>query len=149
MAGAEASPGAEAEAEAEPEAAPYDLAADAKALGRRVRAEMHAVVKALSRGDLEEALASLRDDPDDPWTEERLEQALEPCLAELGSIAFGPDARVVHLTRLKSNGERCFVVQQTLVGPEGDSPWMLEGEIDLRAPDASDLPLVALRRIAM
>jgi superfamily II RNA helicase len=119
-----------------------------KALGARVRAELHGVIKAIALHDLEEAVAGLAHDPEDPWSIERLEQALAPVLQEEGEVLFGAEARASGLTRLQPAGERRWEVEHTLLGPQGPSPWRLHGEIDLRAPEAADGPLVRLRRIA-
>ncbi len=133
----------------DPEAEPavYDLAADPKRFGARVRAELYAVVRMLALGHLEEAVGALADDPEDRWSVERLGQALEPVLAEEGELSFGPAARNATLTRLSPSGERRWSVEHTLVGPQGPSPWRLVGEIDLREPDAADGLLVRLRSI--
>ncbi len=138
--------GEESVEEAEPE--PYDIARDPRAFGARVRAELLAIVKALSRGDYEEAIGALALDPEDRWDKARLEAALEPVLAEEGELVFGPEARRSTLTRLTGVGERRWSVEYTLVGPEGPSPWRLQGEIDLREADAADGPLIRLREIA-
>ncbi len=138
----------EAEAPEEQPAVPYDLATDRRSLMARVRAELHAVVKAIAEGQWDEALAALRADPDDPWDAERLEQAVAPVLEEIERIEFGPSARYHALTTLHEDGERCFVAQQVLVGAEGNSPWFLEAQVDLTAPDAAEGPLLWLRRIA-
>lgn len=138
---------AAADAEGDAEAPAYDISADPKAFAARVRAELHAVVRALALGDLEEALGALADDPDDRFTVERLEEALAPALAEEGELHFGPAARAPSLTRLLPTDERRWSVEHTLVGPQGPSPWRLEGDIDLRDPDAADGPLVRLRAI--
>jgi hypothetical protein len=126
----------------------FDLAQDRRALLARVRAELHALVKALAAADYEEAAACLFADPDDAWSPERLEEAMGPVLEEIGRVEFGPSARYHGLTTLESTGARTFVAQQVLVGPEGNSPWMLEAEIDLTEPEAAAAPLLRLRRIA-
>ncbi|MEM7153434.1 MAG: DUF3516 domain-containing protein [Myxococcota bacterium] len=136
---------AEVEEEAEPE--PYDLAKDKKALTARVRAELHAVAKAMAMGDHEEALVGLAVDPDDAWTVERLEKALEPVFEEEGTLHFGAEARAPALTKIESAGERRWSVEHTLVGPQGPSPWRVQAEVDLREPDAVDEPLLRLRAI--
>jgi superfamily II RNA helicase len=127
---------------------PYDLAADPKALGARVRAELLAVTKALAAGDFVEALGGLRHDPEDEWTPERLEAALQPVLDEIERIEFGPSARYAQLTTVRPESERMFTAQHVLVGPDGNSPWFLEAQVDLREPEAVDGPLLYLRRIA-
>lgn len=131
----------------EPAPEPTAIDADPKAFGARVRAELHGVVRALALGDLEEALAGLADDPEDPWSVERLEQALAPVLEEEGELMLGAEARTPGLTRLVLGDERRWGVEHTLMGPQGPSPWRLVGEIDLRDPDGTDGPLVRLRRI--
>lgn len=139
---------AQLEPEAEVEPVEYDVSADPRAFAARVRAELHAVVRAIALGDLEEAIGALADDPQDRWTIERLEQALAPALDEEGELHFGPPARAPALTRLLAAGERRWSVEHTLMGPQGPSPWRLQGEIDLREPNAADGPLVRLRAIA-
>lgn len=136
---------AETDEEAEPE--PYDLAKDTKAFNARVRAELHAVAKAMAMGDPEEALVGLAVDPEDPWTVDRLEQALAPVLEEEGRLHFGAEARAPALTKIAAVGERRWSVEHTLVGPQGPSPWRLQAEVDLREPDAVDEPLLRLRAI--
>ncbi|MEM9453929.1 MAG: DUF3516 domain-containing protein, partial [Myxococcota bacterium] len=139
---------AQLEPEAEVEPAEYDISADPRAFAARVRAELHAIVRAIALGDLEEAIGGLADDPEDRWTIERLEQALAPVLDEEGELHFGPPARAPSLTRLLAAGERRWSVEHTLMGPAGPSPWRIQGEIDLREPDAADGPLVRLRAVA-
>lgn len=131
---------------AEPE--PYDLAKDARALAARVRAEMHAVVKALAMEDYEEALGGLADDPDDAWSVLRLEAAMEPVREEEGSLSFDAQARAPSLTTITSKGERQWAVEYTFVGAQGPSPWRLQAEVDLRAPEAVDFPLLRLRGVS-
>lgn len=137
---------AEPEEHDEPES--RELGADPRVFAARVRAELHGVIKALALADLEEAIGGLAHDPEDPWTVERLERALEPVLEEEGEVLFGAEARAPSLTRLTPAGERRWEVEHTLLGPEGPSPWRLHGEIDLRDPEAADGPLVRLRAIS-
>lgn len=103
----------------------------------------------LAYGDYEEALACLAADPEDEWTPERLEEALQPVLdEEEGGLSFGPQARSANLTRVRPSGERRWAVEHTLVGQQGPSPWRLQAEMDLREPEAVDGPLLRLRAIA-
>jgi hypothetical protein len=128
---------------------PPDPAADPRRFAARVRAEMHVLVKTLATGELDEAITGLHVEPDDPWTPERLRAELEPFFAEHGKLEWGHAARLTHLTELRATGPRTWMVRQTLVGPEGDTTWMLEAEIDLREPDPEDGPLLRMRRIAI
>ena len=87
------------------------------------------------------------DDPQGPWDAERFKAALAPFFAEYPEIVFTPDARRHQWTQLKETGERTWKVVQTLLDPEGDNLWAIEGEIDLRDPEAPEGPLVRLVRI--
>ena len=131
--------------EAEPRA--FDLARHPKLLAARVRAELHALVRALSAGEWDEAVACVRPDPDDVWEATRLERELAPFLEEHGRIVFTPDARQARHTLLKPTGRRRWGVYQTLLDPGGDNLWAVHGEVDLRDRRDSDEPLVRLRRI--
>lgn len=149
------------EAEAEPE--PYDLAKDPRGLAARVRAEVHAITKALALRDYEEALggfwspgeggddeaseAAQTEDESPTWTAESLEEALASALQEEGSFSFDATARAPALTRMTPAGERQWTVEHTLVGPQGPSPWRLVARVDLRRPEAVDHPLLRLRAI--
>ena len=134
----------------EQEPPPPDPAADPRAFKARIRAEMQALVKALGSGDFEEAsYASRATDP--PWTEDRFEEALAPCLEEIGAIVFDHRARMAHLTKIDAVAPRLWRVQQTLCNAEGDTLWMVEAEVDLPVPTPEtpvpDGPLIALQRI--
>lgn len=122
-------------------------AIDMRAFRARIRAELHAVIKALAERDFEEAVAGFRADPDDAWTAERLEAELAPFEAEHGPIAFNHEARMTSLTHIELLAERYWKVQQTLVAQEGDTLWMLDAEVDLREPSEDDGPLIVLRRV--
>jgi superfamily II RNA helicase len=138
---------AAAGAAAEVEAPPFDLARHERLLAARVRAELHGLVRALARGDWAEAAASVRPGPGEAWDAERFERALAPFLAEYGSVVFTPDARQAHRTLIKPAGPRRWDVFQTLVDPEGDEAWAIEGEVDLRGDGDPAGALVAIRRI--
>ncbi|MEM6994228.1 MAG: DUF3516 domain-containing protein, partial [Myxococcota bacterium] len=129
--------------------APYDLAKDERGLMARVRAEMHLLVKVLAAGDYEEALGALRVDPEDAWTAKRLEEAMQAMVDDAGAPKFSHEARFHRHTRLVPREDRVWTVQQVLVGAAGPTDWMLEGDVDLRQPDAADGPLVWLRRVTV
>ena len=130
-----------------------ELLADEKAFAARVRAEMHLLVRTLAQKDWEEAVPTVRhdageaDDPEGPWNAERFEAALAPFFAEYPELVFTPEARRHQWTQLRPTGERTWKVVQTLLDPQGDNLWAIEGEIDLRDPEAPEGPLVRLTRI--
>lgn len=130
---------------------PVDISLDRKAFAARVRAELHALVRALAQQDWEEAAACIRQEPDGPWTPEALAEALAPFVDEHGPVAFDHRARLAHHTRMEADGPHQWTVRQTLL-PAMDSvygdpdatgfeeedaaeqvAWVIEGRIDLRA----------------
>jgi superfamily II RNA helicase len=125
----------------------FDLAGEPRLLAARVRSELHAVVRALARGDYESAVAGLCDDPDDPWDSERIAHALAPFLEEYGELLFTPAARQAHRTHLSATAPRRWDVFQGLLDPEDDGLWALHGEIDLTGERDPDGAIVRLRRI--
>jgi superfamily II RNA helicase len=127
-----------------------ELLASPKAFAARVRAEMHLLVRALAAKEWEEAVASVQQDPEGAggtWDEERFETALAPFVAEYGDLVFTPEARRHQWTEIRPTGDRTWEISQTLLDPEGDNLWAVQGTIDLRNPLAIDGPLVRLTRI--
>jgi superfamily II RNA helicase len=129
---------------------PAALAEDPKALGARVRAELHRLVKALSGRSYQEAVTLLfQPDDAEPWTAERLEREMQGYWAEHASISVTPSARRPSHTSIRSVGPRRWQAQQRLVDPEGDEDWMLDCIVDLSSERPEDLPLIQLQRIGI
>ncbi|HVR63634.1 MAG TPA: DUF3516 domain-containing protein, partial [Polyangia bacterium] len=138
---------------------PRDLAADPKALAVRVRAELHALLKALSARDHAGALACLAPGSTDAdgaaWTEERLAAAMAPYWAAHPRIDTTPAARRPHNTIVTRIDDRPFRAQQRIIDPAGDEDWSIDCLVDLDAapanaadaPGAAPRPLLALQRI--
>jgi superfamily II RNA helicase len=124
-----------------------DISEDPRAFAARVRAELHAVVRALATGDLEEAVASLCATDDRP-DERALEAALAPVLASYGALGFDHRARRADATQLRRTGPHTWEVVQRLWPPDRGSTqthrvegwedeaeeaeFFLTGAIDLR-----------------
>ena len=108
------------------------LAEDPRAVRARVRAELHALVRAFSRGDWEEAVRCVAPDPKAPWTAERFEAAFAPYLAAHDHVRFDPPARQAHLTSFSDVEPRVWHVQQALLDPDEVDTWCVEAEVDLR-----------------
>ncbi len=126
-----------------------ELLANSKVFAARVRAEAQLLVRALARKDWEEAAERVFEGADeDRWDAERFEAALEPFFAEYGELLSGSEARLHHLTQLKSAGTRQWDVTHTLVDPKGDLTWAVFAGIDLRDEAAPDGPILRIRRIA-
>ncbi|MEN8183837.1 MAG: DUF3516 domain-containing protein, partial [Myxococcota bacterium] len=112
-----------------------------------VRAQLHALVRALSESDYEEATRWVRQAPDDPWSAERFKAALAPFHAEHERIVFEPRARQPRHTVLKRRSPRHYEVMQVLVDPADENLWCLEGEVVLEEERLPEGPMLRLRRI--
>jgi hypothetical protein len=127
------------------------LLADPKAFAARVRAELHLVVRALAEKEWEDAAAAVRQDisqnTDDRWDPERFEQAMKPFYEEYGELVFTPEARRHQHTHIREVDERVWEVAQTILDPQGDNLWAVQGIVDLRDPDVMDGPLVKVVRV--
>ena len=126
---------------------PFDLAQHPKLVAARVRAEMHALVRALAQRNYDEAASSIQPDPDDPWDAARFEAELEPFYAEYEEIVFTPRERRGEFTTLKPTASRCWEVFQVIADPQGDNLWAARGEIDLRQDRDPEGALVRLRAL--
>ncbi len=125
----------------------FDLASEPLLLAARVRSELHELVRELSVGRFDRAAACCLQDPEDAWDAGRFERALAPFLAEYERVLFTPVARQSHKTTLRSTGPRTWQVFQSLVDPEGDGLWAIEGLIDLSQQRNPEGRLVRVRRI--
>jgi superfamily II RNA helicase len=125
-----------------------DVSADPKAFKARLRAELHALVRALSLGDWEEAAGCVRRDEDAPWGPADWEAAARAFEEEGGGVAFDHRARLAEHTRITPVAPLLWRVEQLLLpraweGEEEDAPrWRIEGRVDLRADRNPDGPLV-------
>jgi hypothetical protein len=124
-----------------------DLARDPRMLKSRIRAELHILVKALAARDFEEASESVRSDVAEPWTPERLEQALTPFFEQHERLLADHRARQTQWTVIDAIDSRVFRVRQVLLDPQEDNTWYLEGRVDLSDRDAPEGPLIELLHI--
>ncbi len=124
----------------------FDLAADPRALARRVRADLHRLLGALARRSHEEAAQAIWQ-PGGEWTPKRLEEAMAPYWAEHARVDVTPAARRPHNTLLRPVGPRRWEAIQRIVDEEGEVDWMIAAVVDLSAPRDLDPPLIELARI--
>jgi superfamily II RNA helicase len=131
-------------------AAPVDPAAERRATVAALRAELHKLVAALARKDYA-AAARLAGPPEggEPWTEERLAEAMAPFWAAHAALLTTPAARRPDRTRLDELEPGRFRAQQVLVDGEGDEDWSLDCLVDLTRPRTEGAPLLALNRIGV
>jgi len=140
-------PSYQAAAQADPRAAlgPPPLWADPRAFAARIRNELHALLVALARKDLDAALAALA--PGTDWTAARLEAELSPYWAAHPRIDTTPAARRPHHTFVKELGPRRWEAVQRIVDEAGEVDWAIVCELDLSGPHDPDRPLLTLVRI--
>ncbi len=131
-----------------------DISLDKRAFTSRVRAELHLVVKALSRRDWDDALAGLRVDGEVEWTAELLEASLTPLLQMGGNVVFNHTARLTDRTLIRAVGDHEWEVTQRLLVDTGDPEvdaeleWALRARIDLREDASPSGPLLELLGIS-
>jgi superfamily II RNA helicase len=132
-----------------PDEAPrkLDISSDRRAFHARIRAELHALVRALSREDWEEAAAAVQ--PDEDWGPDEIARALAPFLAEHRVVGFDHRARQAYNTVITPVGPHQWEVRQVLLPPisaqtaqynvegheeeeEDTGAWAITGRIDLR-----------------
>ena len=130
---------------------PPDVTRDIRSFTAAIRTRAFAFLRAWSIGRDEAALETL-DAPDDaegrPWTPERLKAARDAYAAEHGAVRLDPEARNLRHTHVapSDDGAR-WIVQQTLVDPDGFNDWIVEFVADLAASRAAGEPVVRLRRV--
>ena len=126
---------------------PAHLGEDSKAFAARVRAELHALVRALALRDWDDAAHGVRQDPDDPWTAERLEATMAEYFSEYAELRFDHGARFPKYTLIEATGDRTWRVRQVLLDPEDDKLWAIEGVVDLRKDPFPEGPLVTVKSL--
>lgn len=135
-------------AKADPSALRTNITSDEKAFLVLVRNELFRLLRALASKDFETAAKLASGNPEDPWTPERIEQALGAYLAEHATIRTDPAARDPKKTLVeKSEDGSLWRVQQIITDPDDDNDWVLAGDIDLEASIQAKQPVFALREI--
>jgi hypothetical protein len=84
----------------------------------------------------------------EPWTADRLKQALDAYHADHERICLDPNARNLRHTYVTpSEDKKTWRVQQMLVDPEEHIDWVAEFEVDLAQSRAGGEPVMRLRKI--
>ena len=129
-----------------------DITRDVKAFTAAIRQRVFTFLRGLVNGDFEQALTQIASpqDPDgQPWTPERLRQALDAYHVDHRHLCLDPNARNVrHTYVVPSEDKRSWRVQQMLVDPDEHNDWVAEFEVDLAASRAASEPALRLRRIS-
>ncbi|HUD72085.1 MAG TPA: DUF3516 domain-containing protein, partial [Dongiaceae bacterium] len=134
---------------------PPDITRDAKSFTAAIRARLFAFLRAWSIGRdnaaLEAIAASAPPDAaagDAGWSPDRLAAARDDFKREHGDLRLDPEARNLRHTRVtpSEDGAR-WVVQQTLVDPDGFNDWIVEIGVDLAGSRTSGQPMLRLLRL--
>ncbi len=140
-------PRAVAAARGAPEPAAFDVTRDARSFTVLLRNQLFFFLRALASRDYEVA-AEMVEGEDQPWTPERLDDALRPYYAEHAAIRTDPVARSPGNTMVRpSEDGAAWVVEQILVDPDDANDWMLDCTVDLARSREAGRPVVVLRRI--
>jgi hypothetical protein len=133
------------------EEADKDITRDTKAFTASIRNRVFTFLRGLVIGDFTEAIAHLSSPNDldgQPWTPERLQQALDAFYAEHERVCLDPNARNARHTYVTAaENKKSWIVQQMLVDPEGHNDWVAEFAVDLAESRKSEEPHLVLRRI--
>jgi superfamily II RNA helicase len=132
------------------EAAP-DITRDSTAFTAAVRTRIFSFLRGLVIGDFSQALANLSSSADpegQPWSEARLQSAMERYHSEHERLCLDPNARNIrHTYIIRSEDGKTWRVQQMLVDPEEHNDWVAEFEVDLEKSRAASEPALSLLRI--
>jgi hypothetical protein len=135
------------------EEAAADITRDAKIFTAAIRNRIFTFLRSVISGDFESALASMAapsstDPESEPWTTERLRQALEAYHVDHEYLRLDPEARNVRHTYVTpSEDRRHWRVQQMLVDPAEANDWVAEFDIDLAASRVAGEPTLRLLRL--
>ena len=133
------------------EEAAHDITRDTKSFTASIRNRIFSFLRGLVNRDFEQALTNLSSADDgngQPWTQAKLEEALEAYYAEHERICLDPNARNLrHTYVMPSEDKRKWRVQQMLVDPEEHNDWVAEFEVDLIASRNTGEPELRLHRI--
>ena len=139
-------PGAE---KAAAEAAP-DVTGDVKAFTAAIRNRVFTFLRAMAIGEYDAALACLSspDQPGgEPWTADRLAEAIEAYYAQHERLCLDPNARNLrHTYVLPDDDKQHWRVQQMLIDPDEHNDWVAEFAVDLAQSRAAAEPVLRLSR---
>jgi len=124
---------------------PKDISRDSRAFQARIRHELHALVRALAFKDFEEASACVH--PDSALDEAAISACMERYYSEHETLLTDARARTKDRTLIEQLEPHHWRVRQTLVDPEEDNFWFVEGEIDLRENAAPEGVLLRLQHL--
>lgn len=132
---------------------PIDISEDLPRFRARIRAEMHALLRAIAVEDWDEAIATVRhEEGDEDGDANALRAAVQPFIEAFGPIAFDHRARMAWHTILRADGQHRWLVSQRLVPADveielDETGWMINAEVDLTENTNPTGPLLRLLSI--
>jgi superfamily II RNA helicase len=128
-----------------------DITRNPRAFTTLVRTDIFSIIRTLAERNFEAALQNLdtlADETGENWTAPRLERAALDYLKEYERITLDNEARNLRHSYIKpAEDKKSWLVQQTLVDPEGHNDWSLDVRVDLDASRAAGKPHLQLLRI--
>jgi len=112
---------------------------DVKAFNARVRAEMHQLMRALSKRDFETAATSVANVD---WDAARFESTFSMLFEAQGDLRCDPEARRGHWTRIVARNALAFDITQTLIDGDGEGGFQIEAEVVLDEPHMPAGPML-------
>jgi superfamily II RNA helicase len=119
-----------------------DISRDQRAFRARIRHELHALVRALAVQDYEEAAACVH--PESDLSMQDIAAAMERYFAAYPQLVTDARARTTDRTLIELSEPHLYRVRHTLVDPEDDNMWFIEGYVDLREDRAPEGVLIRL-----
>lgn len=117
--------------------APIDISEDLRSFRARIRAERHALVRALAAGDFDEAEGGLRHDEESAFDAAALRAAILPFEEEYGPLCGGHRAIRSELTTIRPDGRHRWQVSHRLLPDDVEVEleevgWVIDAVVDLR-----------------
>ncbi|MDA0713004.1 MAG: DUF3516 domain-containing protein [bacterium] len=125
----------------------YDPKTNPRAFYAKIRADMHGLVKALSRKNYPEALLFIRQKDETPLASSQLENYLSEYYENYDKIIFDPRAKHSEYTIIEKITDESWTVRQVILDPEGNNDWVISGTIEIDEKLTMDQPIVYLSQI--
>ncbi|MDW8248627.1 MAG: DUF3516 domain-containing protein [Myxococcales bacterium] len=125
-----------------------DITKDTRAFLVLLRNTLFHILRALAFRNYTEVCELIAEGPD-PWTPERIEQAMAGFYTERQRIRLDPTASSPANTILEADPERpVWHIRQVICDDQDFNDWYLEGEVDFDYSREAGRPVIFLHRIA-
>ncbi len=132
------------------ESGPEDITRNTRSFTTLVRTDVFSIIRGLLSRTFEAALENLdvlTDGDGQPWTPPRLERLTLDYLKDHERMLLDNEARNLRHTCIKPvEDQKSWLVQQTIIDPEGHNDWSLDLSVDLSQSRASGKPHLQLLR---